>query len=106
LKPSWDEPAIWLARILATNPEPEVRDPNRAVVIARKAAELTKYQDPEALETLAVSYAAAGRFDEAVETIQQALALVQASQNDELANLLRDMLEQYKNQRELKTVEK
>jgi tetratricopeptide (TPR) repeat protein len=96
LKPSWYEPAIWMARILATYPDSEVRDPNNAIIIATHAAELTKYQDPEVLETLAASYAAAGQFELAVKTAQEALALASAAQNNELVNRLRDMVERYK----------
>ena len=102
LAPSWSEPAIWLARIMAANPDSTVRDPNGAVVISLQMAELTKYQDPDVLEILAFSYAAAGRFDEALRTAQQALALAQARRDDELTSHLRDMIEQYKNQSELK----
>jgi Flp pilus assembly protein TadD len=97
--PSWPEPAIWLARILAANPDPQIRDPNGAVAIALKAAELTQYHNAEALEILAVSYAAAGRYD---ETAQKALSQAEADKNEDLAGALRDMLEQYKNQSGLK----
>jgi tetratricopeptide (TPR) repeat protein len=96
LKPSWSEPAIWMARILATYPDPTVRDPNNAVIIATHAAELTKYQDPEVLETLAAGYAATGQFELAVKTAQEALALASAAQNNELVSRLRDTIERYK----------
>ena len=96
LKPSWYEPAIWVARILATYPDSEVRDPNNAVIIAAHAAELTKYQDPIVLETLAASYAATGQFEMAVRTAQEALALASAAQDDEMVSRLRDMVERYK----------
>jgi tetratricopeptide (TPR) repeat protein len=96
LKPSWSEPAIWMARILATYPDPAVRDPNNAVIIATHAAELTKYQDPEVLETLAAGYAAMGQFELAVKTAQEALALASAAQNNELVSRLRDTIERYK----------
>jgi tetratricopeptide (TPR) repeat protein len=96
LKPSWYEPAILLAGILATCPDSEVRDPNSAVRIAMQAADLTKHQDPVVLEALAVSYAAAGQFEMAVKAAQEALALASATQDNELVNRLRDMIEQYK----------
>jgi hypothetical protein len=85
-----------MARILATYPDPEVRDPNNAVIIATRAAELTKYQDPEVLETLAASYAAAGQPELAVKTAQEALALASTAQNNELVSRLRNMIERYK----------
>ena len=106
LNPSRQEPAIWLARILAACPDSEIRDPNGAVAISIQAAESTKYEDPDVLEILAFSYAAAGRFEAAVKAAQQALALAEARRDNELAGHLRDMIEQYKNQGELKSVEK
>ncbi len=96
LKPSWHKPAIWLARILATYPDFEVRDPSNAVIIATQAAELTKHQDPEVLEVLAASYAATGQFEMAIRTAQEALELASASQNNKLVSRLRDMIEQYR----------
>ncbi len=98
LRPSWYEPAIWMARILATYPDIEVRDPNKAVIIAMHAAELTQYQDPVVLETLAASYAATGQYEMAVRTAQEALALanVTQEQDNELVSRLRDMVERYK----------
>ena len=103
LKPSWSEPAIWLARIFAAYPDPEVRDPNNAVVIATQAAELTKHQNPEVLETLAASYAATGQFEIALSTAQKALTLADAAQNNELVNRLRGEIEQYKQATNLNT---
>jgi protein O-mannosyl-transferase len=96
LKPNWTEPAMWLARILATYPDPAIRDPNNAVRIATQAAEITNYRNPEVLEVLAVSYAASGQYDIAVKVVQEALSLAKTSQNTEMVNRLRDILEQYK----------
>lgn len=96
LRSSWYEPAIWLARILATYPDSEFRDPNKAVTAATYAAELTKHQDPEVLETLAASYAAASQFEMALKTAQEALALADAAQNNEMVSRLREAIERYK----------
>jgi tetratricopeptide (TPR) repeat protein len=96
LKPSWYEPAIWAAKILATYPDTKVRDPDNAVLFATQAAELTKYQDPEVLETLAASYAAADQPELAVEIAQEALALANTAKNNELVSRLRDAIERYK----------
>jgi tetratricopeptide (TPR) repeat protein len=61
-----------LARLLATCPEPAVRDGVRAVSIAERvvAAEPT----PDHLETLAMAFAEAGLWEEAVATQRRALA--------------------------------
>lgn len=102
LKPFWYEPAIWMARILAAYPDAEIRDPDRAVIIAVHAAQLTKYQNPEVLEILAVSYAAAGQFDSAVETAKKAMTLAAAAKNNKLVSRLRNAIERYQ-QKNLKT---
>ncbi len=54
-----------LAYALATHVDPEISDPERAVELAERAAELTARADPRVLATLAVAYRAAGREDEA-----------------------------------------
>jgi tetratricopeptide (TPR) repeat protein len=62
--------AAWL---LATCPDPEVRDGQRAIVLAEKAAESNHAQDAYMLDTLAACYAAAGDFPKAVATQRQAI---------------------------------
>ncbi len=54
-----------LAYALATHPDPERRDPQRAVTLAERACEITERADPRPLATLAVAYRAAGREAEA-----------------------------------------
>ncbi|GIW89305.1 MAG: hypothetical protein KatS3mg108_3629 [Isosphaeraceae bacterium] len=63
-----------LAWFLATTADDSVRDGARAVVLARKAAELTHYLDPNILDTLAAALAEDGQFGEAVETQRRAIA--------------------------------
>lgn len=60
-----------LAWLLATCPDDAVRDGTAAVRHAERAVRLTSGEDPEALDTLAAAYAEAGRFDAAVETLEQ-----------------------------------
>jgi tetratricopeptide (TPR) repeat protein len=64
-----------LSWLLATCADPEVRDGPRAVALARRAAEKTRFLDPNILDTLAAALAEDGRFDEAVETERRAIAL-------------------------------
>jgi spermidine synthase len=54
-----------LAWTLATTADPDVRDAAAAMTAGERAAELTRRQDPVALDSLAAAYAAAGRFDDA-----------------------------------------
>jgi arylsulfatase A-like enzyme/Tfp pilus assembly protein PilF len=88
-----------LAWLLATTPEDKLRDGAKAVELARRAVELTKQQNPTALRTLAAAYAEAGDFAQAVRTAQQALAIAQASQQNDLASALQAQLTLYQNGR-------
>jgi tetratricopeptide (TPR) repeat protein len=96
LKPDYLEPLNRMARILAMHPDPKLRDPGQAIEIAKRAADLTRYQDATILETLAAAYASAGQFDRAVTTAETALTLASAAQADELANHIRKKIELYR----------
>ncbi len=62
-----------LAWILATAPQPQLRNGTRAVQLAQRACRLTRFRDAAALSTLAAALAEQGRFDEAVHWAVQAL---------------------------------
>lgn len=70
-----------LAWLLATSPEDEVRNGRRAVELSEHSVALTSRQDVMSLETLSASYAEAGRFEEAVITGREALALAERQGN-------------------------
>ena len=78
LKP--DQPQVMglLAGILATAPEDSVRSGKDAVQLAQKAAQLTPHRDVAVLNALAAAYAETGRYKEAVQVGEQALALASA----------------------------
>jgi Flp pilus assembly protein TadD/thiol-disulfide isomerase/thioredoxin len=67
--------SIRLARILATDPDPGVRDGAAAERIARDALEGTGGRDPEALAAYAAALAEQGRYAEASETAFRAVIL-------------------------------
>jgi tetratricopeptide (TPR) repeat protein len=77
-----------LAWMLATWPEPSVRNGDKAVALAEKANQFSKNKDPLMLRTLAAAYAEAGRFPEAVAMAKQALALAVAQSNTRLIKVL------------------
>jgi tetratricopeptide (TPR) repeat protein len=82
-----------LAQILATHPNPDLRDAELAINLARRAATLTNNQNATILDTLAVAYAATGRFDDAVTAGQTALNLALVENNPPLAAAIRKRLE-------------
>jgi Flp pilus assembly protein TadD len=67
-----------LAWIRATAPEARWRNGDDAVALAERACQLTGYHVPDLLETLAAAYAEAGRFAEAVTTVEKARTLAEA----------------------------
>jgi len=99
LEPDWPMPLNGAAWILATHPNPDVRDAGQAIVLAERAASLTKYQNASILNTLAASCASAGQFDRAVMTARAALGLASRTQDDKLANHIRMQLELYRQEK-------
>jgi spermidine synthase len=79
LDPEAAAPMAFAALLLATHPNPASRNSTDAIRLAGRAAELTAWKDRGILEILAASYAAAGRFDEAVTAERKALDLVSAT---------------------------
>ena len=75
-----------LAWMLATWPEPSVRNATKAVALAEQANQLSRDGDPQVLRALAAAYAEAGRFPEAVLKAKQAMELAMAQTNVALTN--------------------
>jgi tetratricopeptide (TPR) repeat protein len=88
LQPRFIPAQIDLAWMLATWPEPSVRNGGKAVALAEQASQFSKDKDPLILRTLAAAYAEVGRFPEAVATAKQALALAVTQSNTGLTNVL------------------
>jgi tetratricopeptide (TPR) repeat protein len=63
------------AWLMATAPNPGMRDARKAVEYATRACEMTRWQDPSTMETLAAAYAESGNFDEAIKWQQKAVNL-------------------------------
>jgi len=79
-----------LAWILAT--ETDVRQPTEAVQLAEDAVRLTNGNNAIVLDTLAVSYFAAGRVDDAIRTGRAAVDLAVASNDPAMADRVRARL--------------
>ena len=84
-----------LAWLLATTGDVSAEDANRAVEFARRACELTGYKKPDFLDTLAVAYAAAGRFEDAVNTANQAIDIAKAGNQEDLADEIQSRMKLY-----------
>jgi spermidine synthase len=85
-----------LGWILATHPDPLVRDPAEALDITERAAQLTGYRDPLVLGTLAPAYAAAGEFSQAMTFAVRAASLVKEAELADVAAQTKQHLESYR----------
>jgi protein O-mannosyl-transferase len=96
MRPDLAEAQNNLAWLLATLPPAQGGDRARAVNLAQQACQLTGDHSPGNLDTLAVAYAAAGRFEDAVATAQKAIALAQAAGETNLLKEIEARLELYR----------
>ena len=83
------------AWMMATWPEPSVRNGDKAVALAEQANQLSHGTAPQILRTLAAAYAETGRFTEAVATAKRAAALAVAQSRTDLASVLQTEIELY-----------
>ena len=88
-----------LAWLRATAPDPGLRNGPEAVRLAERACQLTQNNDADAITTLALAYAEAGRFDDAVVTARKARAVALAQGQTEVAARNEQLLELYKSGR-------
>lgn len=88
-----------LAWILATNPDPNLRNPAEAVKLAGESSRRMGHNQPEMLDTLAAAMASAGRFQEAVQIAARAVDLAKASGQPAMASEIEVRRELYKSGR-------
>jgi protein O-mannosyl-transferase len=96
LKPEFDAALNNLAMFRATCKQPEFRNGHEAVQLAEAACRLSGRHNPSFLGTLAAAYAEAGRFADAVKTMEEALALAKASGANDLVPIQTQMLQQFR----------
>jgi len=84
-----------LAWVLATSPDASLRNGIKAVELAEEAERLSGNQNPIIMATLAAAYAEAGRFPDAVATIQRALQTATTQNNTPLVDALQMQLRLY-----------
>ncbi len=84
-----------MAWVLATSPDPALRDGAKAVELAESATALTPRSDPVIGATLSAAYAETGRFNDALTTAENALQLATNSGNAALTRLLQNQIELY-----------
>lgn len=85
-----------IARYLAANADDDARDPQTALLMARKAADLSANRQPEVFDVMGMALAATGDFTNAVISAQNALEFAPAVRPDE-TSAIRQRLELYQN---------
>jgi tetratricopeptide (TPR) repeat protein len=95
IKPDYADVQNKLAWLLATCSD--LSNPSRAVTLAERACQLTTNRAAANLDTLAASYAATGRFDDAVATARQAIELARADGQTQLVSEVESRLGLYRN---------
>jgi tetratricopeptide (TPR) repeat protein len=96
LRPDYAPACASLAWVLATSPEPSVRNGVKAVELALKAEQLSGGNNPLVLRTLAAAYAESGQYPEAIESAQRAEQLALGQTNTALAQRLGQQLTLYR----------
>ena len=89
--------------ILATAPEPRIRDGARALSLASHAVDLTDRQDVVSLDTLAAAHAELGQFDAAVAAARDALSLARSTGDTAMLPELQQRLDTYVSRRPFRT---
>ena len=100
---AWDslDHTAWL---LATSPETSIRNGPKALALARQLARLSEGNNPVILDTLAAACAETGKFSEAIDVAQRALALALSQNNPALANTLRQHIKLFQAASPLRSV--
>ena len=93
-----DKPAFAnnLAWVLATGPDPSLRDGIRALQLAKSINLRNGGSNPSTLRTLAAAYAETGDYPKALETARRALELADRKGNKDLSASLRNEIALYK----------
>jgi tetratricopeptide (TPR) repeat protein len=99
LDPDDLEMLVYTASVLASNENPQGRNGAKALRLAERAVQLTRQEQPAALDVLAMSYAETGQFAQAVQVQQQAIKQAKASDQEDGVELLQKRLQAYQAQK-------
>ena len=104
LEPDNIAPLQSMAWILSTHPDPNFRDGEEALRLARHASKLVGGKNAGILKTLAAAYAATGQFDRATATAKTALELALAEKDEKQVADLGRHLDLYRHGKPLREV--
>lgn len=93
--PDYPPALLRLAIVLATSEDKKLNSPQEAVRLAELGCRLSKPDDPQGPSALAAVYAAVGRHELAVGTVEKAIAIAENAGDEKLAGQLRERLRDY-----------
>ena len=96
LKPDLPPALNDLAWVLASDPDPNIRNGAEAVRLAGFACEITRFREPQMIGTLAAAYAEAGRFPDAISTAEKARNLAETVGRTDLVERNTELLALYR----------
>jgi len=96
IAPKHTRALYYLAKLHIEKNAPDLWNPERAVQYAKKACDLTYNKEPIMLEMLAWTYAAEGRFDEALKTAETALEYARPRGIEEHIRRIEEKIELYR----------
>jgi tetratricopeptide (TPR) repeat protein len=105
IQPGWVDAKCDLARLLAHPLSGNERNIPEAIKLAEEACQATKYENPVAVQSLAMVYSEAGRFDEAVRLQQRALELIAPKADDRTLAVMKQRIDLYKSHKPFSAVE-
>ena len=85
-----------LAWLLVTHTDPDIRDPNEGLGLAKRAVYLAGLTDARPFDSMAAAYAAKGDFDKAIEVAERAIKTATRLKQNVLLVQIRQRLELYK----------
>jgi len=94
-----------MAWLMATSPDEQLRDGQRAIELATKACELTEFQQSHILSTLAAGYAESGDFDTAIEWSSKAVELAEETDDPAIKEQLAQELASYREKKPWRELE-
>ncbi len=97
--PDYPEALNNLAWILASDPRADIRNGPEAIKLAARACDLTRYQQPQEIGTLAAAEAESGQFDDAATNAQKARDLALAQGQKDFAARCLEMKDLYRSHR-------
>ncbi len=95
-RPDHPQALAGLAWILATAADPSLRNADEAIGMAERADASTSGRNVGVLDALAAAYASAGRYDEAVATIERGIKIATDGRSEAIAAQLRTRLDLYR----------